>query len=115
MAKRYAIWDKKTSVITPSGNIYTSDEWMNKYPVSKLDNIIVVCAAGEVNGSFFGILGQMKQIYEANGVDFSSCETPEQCLEAIEAYEDEMNKPNTEPTTEERIAAALEFQNLMSM
>ena len=41
--------------------------------------------------------------------------TLEQCLEAIEAYEDEINKPNTDPTTEERIAAALEFQNLMSM
>lgn len=115
MLKRYSIWDKKASIITPSGAVFTAEEWMEQYPVAKLENIIVICSAGEINGGFFGTLGQMKQIYEANGVDFSSCETPEQCLEAIETYEDEMNKPNTEPTTEERIAAALEFQNLMSM
>lgn len=113
--KRYAIWDKKSQIITPVGEVLSPEQWKARYPVAALDNITVVCGAGEINGSFFGTLGQMKQMYEANGVDFSSCETPEQCLEAIEAYEDEMNKPNTEPTTEERIAAALEFQNLMSM
>lgn len=113
--KRYAIWDKKSQIITPVGEVLSPEQWKARYPVAALDNITVVCGAGEINGSFFGTLGQMKQMYEVNGVDFSSCETPEQCLEAIEAYEDEMNKPNTEPTTEERIAAALEFQNLMSM
>ena len=113
--KRYAIWDKKSTVITPIGEVLTPEQWKERYPVAALESAIIVCAAGEINGSFFGTLGQMKQIYEANGVDFSSCKTPEQCLEAIEAYEDEMNKANTEPTTEERIAAALEFQNLMSM
>lgn len=115
MTKRYAIWDKKSPVITPSGEIFTADEWKARYPVAALENITVVCGAGEMNGSFFGTLGQMKQMYGANGVDFSQCTSPEQCLEVIEAYEDEMNKPNTEPTTEERIAAALEFQNLMAM
>ena len=37
-----------------------------------LDNITVVCAAGEANGGFFGTLGQMVQRYEAQGADFSA-------------------------------------------
>lgn len=45
-----------------------------------LANITVVCAAGEVNGGFFGILGQMVQMYEAQGADFSFCETDEEKL-----------------------------------
>ena len=33
----------------------------------------------------------------------------------IEAFEIAMNTPSDEPSAEERIAAALEFQNLMNL
>ena len=74
----------------------TAEQWINRYPVAGLPNITVVCAAGEVNGAFFGTLGQM---------------------EAIEAFEDKMNTPSVsdEPTAEERIAAALEYQVMASL
>ena len=39
----------------------------------------------------------------------------ETVLKVIEAFEDAMNEPSDEPTPEERIAAALEFQNVMSL
>lgn len=112
MAKRYAIWDKETPIITPIMEVLTPEQWKERYPVAKLDNITVVCAAGEINGGFFGTLGQMVQMYEAQGCDFSACTTDEEKLEAIEAFEDAMNAPSTEPTAEERIAAALEYQNM---
>ncbi len=112
--KRYAIWDKQSTVITPSGEIFTAQEWKAKFPVAALDTITVVCGAGEINGAFFGTLGQMVQMYEAQGADFSACKTDEEKLAVIEAFEDEMNKPNTEPTAEERIAAAMEYQNMMA-
>ena len=35
-------------------------------------------------------------------------------LEVIEAFEDAMNTPSTEPTAEERIAAAMEYQNALA-
>ena len=54
-------------------------------------------------------------MYEAQGADFSEAETDEEKLEVIEAFEDAMNEPSDEPTPEERIAAALEFQNVMSL
>ena len=108
MLKRYAIWDKQSTVITPIGEVLTPEKWIERYPVAGVPSITVVCAAGEINGAFFGTLGQMVQMYTAQGADFSACTTDEEKLEVIEAFEDEMNAPSSEPTAEERQAAALE-------
>lgn len=115
MAKRYAIWDKKTSIITPSGEIFTPDQWKTKFPVAALENITVVCSAGEINGGFFGTLGQMKKRCEDQGIDFSKASTNDEILDIIEAWEDQINASNEGPTSEERIAAALEYQNLATL
>ena len=106
--KRYAIWDKASPIITPIGEVLSAEQWIARYPVAGVQSITVVCAAGEINGGFFGTLGQMVQMYEAQGADFSSCETAEDKLAVIEAFEDAMNAPSTEPTPEERQAQALE-------
>lgn len=106
--KRYAIWNKVDPIITPIGEVLTAEQWIERYPVAGVPSITVVCAAGEINGGFFGTLGQMVQMYEAQGADFSACTTNEEILETIEAFEDAMNAPSTEPTAEERQAAALE-------
>ena len=105
---RYAIWDKVSPVITPIGEVLTAEQWKARYPVAGVESIKVVCAGGEINGAFFGTLGQMVDMYGKNGCDFSDCVTDEDYLNAIEAFEDEMNKPSTEPTAEERQATALE-------
>ena len=57
----------------------------------------------------------MKSMYEQSGADFSECESNEDILAAIEAFEDKMNTPDPTPSAQERIAAALEYQNLLSM
>ena len=112
---RYAIWDKKTPIITPVGEVLTPEQWIERYPVAGLDSITVICAAGEINGGFFGTLGQMKTMYENEGADFSECTTDQEVLDMIEAFEIAMNTPSNEPSVEERIAAAMEFQNLMNL
>lgn len=112
---RYAIWNKQDPILTPIGEVLTAEQWKDRYPVAKLDNIKIVCGSGEINGSFFGTLGQMVAMYEKNGCDFSNCTTDEEKLAAIEAFEDVMNTPSTEPTTDERIAAALEYQVMISL
>jgi len=121
MARRYAIWNKVDPVITPIGEVLTAEQWIARYPVAKLDSITVVCAAGEINGGFFGTLGQMVQMYEAQGADFSNATTPEEKLEVIEAFEDSLRNPvgisNEELTATSlaSIAASLEFQNMMTL
>lgn len=113
--KRYAIWDKTSPVIVPTGKVFTAEQWKEKYPAAALESITVVCAAGEINGGFFGTLGQMEQMYAAQGADFSACETAEDKLAVIEAFEDALNAPGTEASAEERIAAALEYQVMASL
>ncbi len=115
MAKRYAIWNKQDPVITPVGEVLSAAQWVERYPVAGIPSITVVCAAGEVNGGFFGTLGQMEQLYAAQGCDLSACATAEEKLAAIEAFEDALNAPSTEPTADERIAAALEYQVMASL
>ncbi len=112
---KYAIWNKKDSIITPVGEVLSAEQWITRYPVAALDSITVVCGAGEINGSFFGTLGQMKKMAEDRGCDFSECASNEEVLAKIEAFENEINSVSTEPTAEERIAAALEYQVLNSM
>ena len=113
--KRYAIWNKTDPIIPPIGEVLTAEQWIKRYPVAGVPSITIVCAAGEINGGFFGTLGQMVQMYEAQGADFSACTTNEEKVGVIEAFEDTMNTPSDEPTTDERIAAALEYQVMASL
>ena len=113
--KRYAIWNKQDLILTPIGEVLTAEQWIERYPIAGVPTVTVVCAAGEINGGFFGTLGQMTQMYEAQGADFSACVTAEDKLAVIEAFEDYLNTPSDEPTTDERIAAALEYQVMASL
>lgn len=113
---RYAIWNKSDAILTPVGEVFTAEQWIARYPIAGLENIKVVCAGGEINGAFFGTLGSMVESYTSRGCDFSSCETDQDKLDAIEAFEDAANTPDeTYISTDERIAAALEAQVMMSM
>lgn len=105
---RYAIWNKKDPVITPVGEFLTAEQWIERYPVAGVESIKIVCAGGEINGAFFGTLGQMVEMYTSAGCDFTDCVSDQDKLDAIEAFEDAMNAPSTEPTPEERQTKALE-------
>ena len=109
---KYAIWNKTDSIITPIGEVISAEKWIEKHPVAGLSNITVVCAAGEINGAFFGTLGQMVMRYTNDGCDFSACTTDEEKIAAINAFEtakaEAAAAAAAEPTAEERTAAALE-------
>lgn len=115
--KRYAIWNRSDNVITPVGEVLTPEKWIERWPVAGVPTIVPVVAAGEINGAFFGTLGEMVRRAEAEGCDFSACTTDEEKLAAIEAFEDAMaaeaaeaarKAAEQEASTAERQAAALE-------
>ena len=110
---RYQIWDKESQVITPIGEVLEPAQWIDRYPAAAV--LKTVCAGGELNGAYFGIFSTMVEHYEKMGCDFSNCVEDQDFLDAIEAFEDAMNAPSNEPTAEERIAAALEYQTLASL
>ena len=128
---RYAIWNKKDPILTPVGEVLTAEQWVERYPVAGVASITVVCAGGEINGAFFGTLGQMVELYEKQGCNFSTCETAEDKLAAIEAFEDEREaedeaeakaKAEKDAVTAElnasslaSIAASMEYQNMMTL
>ena len=119
---KYAIWNKQDPILTPIGEVLTAEEWIQRYPIAGVDSITVVCAAGEINGGFFGTLGQMVQMYEAQGADFSACETNEDKLAVIEAFEDARNDTSGTVSNEEltatslaSIASSMEYQNMLTL
>lgn len=123
MLNKYCIWDKTSNVYTPSGNMYTAEEWINKYKWINIPGMVPVMSAGNINGAMIADLASMKKNAIAQGCTFTDGMTDEQVLEAIEAWENQKSEEakvaaqeaaNT-PTTEERIAAALEYQNLLAM
>lgn len=122
MLKRYAIWDKVSDIYTPVGERLTADQWIQRYGWIKAPGAVPVIAAGLINGALIDELSQMKKRYEQQGCVFKEGLSDEQVLDAIEAFEDQKaaeakaaaeEAANT-PTTEERIAAALEYQNLLN-
>ena len=115
---RYTIWNKTDAILTPVGEVISAEKWIERYPIAGIPSITVVCGGGEINGAFFGTLGSMVEHYSKQGADFSACTTAKEKLSVIEAFEDareaEAKALASEPTAEERIAAALEYQNMLS-
>ena len=112
---KYQIWDKTSNVFTPVGENLTPEMWINRYGWIANPVAIPVIASGVINGAFIGELNEMKALYERMGAVFTDGISNEELLAEIEAFEDEMNKPRTEVSTDERIAAALEAQVMLSL
>lgn len=125
--KNYAIWNKQDNILTPIGEVLTPEKWIERYPIAGIESITVVCAAGEINGGFFGTLGEMVRIAEAQGADFSKCTTDEEKLAVIEALEEQKlaeAKAKAEEAAQQQaldseslasIAASMEYQNMMTL
>ena len=91
----------------PSGEIATSVKIKQQFPAVEVFPHVL-----EVNGHVCQAVMEIAALRELHGIDESLTES-----EAIEALEVKINAPPPEPevTAEERIAAALEFQNLLSL
>ena len=123
MSKRYALWDKVSDIYTPVGERLTAQQWIDRYGWIKAPGSVPIVAAGLINGALIDELGQMKTRYEQQGCVFADGMSNQEVLDAIEAFEDQRaaeakaaaeEAANT-PSAEERLAAAVEFQNLMNM
>lgn len=111
---RYKIWDKQETIYTPSGEEFTPEQWLNRYPWAKRDGVKMVVSGELINGAFCGEFETMKHRAEKMGVTFTDGMTDEEVLVAIEEFE--LHPPGADqPSIEERTAAALEAQVLMAM
>lgn len=114
MAK-YKIWDKKETIYTLVGEKLTAEQWLERYSWADIPGVKMIIGGGAINGTMAMEFEATKEFYEKTfNADFSSCTTDEEVLAKMEEID---NTPveNTDPTTEERTAAALEFIALSSL
>lgn len=111
---RYAIWNKTDDIYTPVGEKLTASQWLARYSWANIPGVKMVIGGGAINGTVAMEFDSMKEQYELMGCDFKDCTTDAQILAAIETFE---NTPKTasDPSPEERIAAALEYQVMASL
>lgn len=108
--KKILIYDKKTTYMYPNGKVATPEVVKADYPATEYFTFVIETnARKEVIYGFYN-LSALRGSY---GIEDSLSDE-----EAITKIEEIMNTPeevSDEPTAEERIASALEYQNLMSM
>jgi len=116
----YKIWDKQEDIWTPGvdpvtgKSQFTAQEYIQRFaPWAARPDITVVVGGGELNGEFFGSFNSVFRVYQNIGAQIDDTMTPQQVLDVIEDFKN--NPPEPPPSPEERIAAALEFQNLVTM
>ena len=83
----------------------TAEQWLTRYPWAKKTKMIV--GGGVINGSVALVFDDYVAMMTKMGCDFSGCNSDEEILAAIEAFED--NPPSASVVTDQtRIADALE-------
>lgn len=108
--KKLIIYDKKTTYMYPSGAVATPERVMKDYPAAESFTFVIeTTEAQEVMYGFYP-LSSLRSQY-----NIDSSLSVEESLLSIEKIMNVHEEASTEPTAEERIASALEYQNLMSM
>lgn len=110
---KYKIWNKQDNLVTPIGKILTPQEVFAQYPASQVEGIKYIIADQPINMAVFMEFEQTKNVYKSIGANIADDMTDEEVLQAIQEFEE--TPPATGPTAEERIASALEFQNLLAI
>jgi hypothetical protein len=110
---RYKIWNKQDNIYTIAPDetgkaVFTPDEWMAKYPWAGIPGVKTIIGGGAINGTVCMQFDMTIEMYRKAGVEITDDMTDAEALAAIEDFED--NPPAGEPTPEERMAAALEYQ-----
>lgn len=111
---RYKIWDKQEPIYTPVGEMFTAQQWLDKWPWAKLPNTKCVISAGPINGAVMMEFGALVENYRRMGCQIDpETMTDEEILQAIEAFED--NPPQAPVTPEERAQAMEEYKFMVTI
>lgn len=119
---KYVFWDKQSPIYTLGRDaetgkmVWDAQEYIDTHaPWAANPAVKVIVAGGPINGLLFMEFEATKATYIKMGLDIPDGLADEQILQLIEDFEDLNNMPEQTPTAQERIAAAMEYQNLMTM
>ena len=110
---RYKIYDNESNVFTPSGEMFTAEQWLERYPWGKVAKMVV--GGGVINGSVAFVYDDFVDMMKKAGCDFTGCTTDEEVLAKIEEFEDAARTASTGISDQTRIADALEDMVALSL
>lgn len=105
------IWDKATPLIYPNGTRSEASQVFKDYPITQYATTVLGVTAEVPDGIMAGSIDSLEMLRNIHNIDPSLSDD-----QAVQAIQDIQNTPPPVPasTPEDRIAAALEFQNLMA-
>ena len=103
------VWNKQDSLILPNGKVCTPEEVYQDYPWARFAETVII----GINGGITSSIDNLSILCDAH--DVVELESGEDTLLAIKNKIENDKLKALEPTAEERIASAMEFQNLMSL
>lgn len=110
---KYKIWDKQETLVTPIGEVLTAEQVISKYPMANLPNMKFIICDTPISMGVFMEFEQTKMQYKQMGAPIEDGMTDQEVLDAITWFEE--NPQDPEPSPEERMAAAMEFQAMISV
>ncbi len=110
------IWDKVSPIFTPSGEMFTAEQWIEMYKWANIPGAIPVISVGPINGGEMSELSVLKANAVSMGATFADNLTSEELLDAIVAFHDEANAAAANAVSDQtRIADALEDMNELQL
>lgn len=109
----YKLWNKTDTLATPSGAVFTAEQIRQQYRAVDIPDSKWIINTGVISMGVFMEFEATKDCYRRQGVKFTDDMTDQQVLDAISAWEE--NPPKAAPSAEERMAAAMEFANILNM
>lgn len=110
---KYKIWNGTETLVTPIGEVLTPSQVVQRYPAAGIIGMKYIICDAPISMGVFQEFTQTINHYKMLGVIITEEMTDQEMLDAISYFEE--NPPAPEPSTEERIAAALEFQAMMQI
>lgn len=107
---KYEIYNPEKTYVFMSGNLATPEEVARQYPASKTIKFVV--ETDDYGESMYGFQS-FTSLKTLMGIDSSL--NDKDALAEMEAIRNAPPEVDETPTAEERIAAAMEFQNMMSI
>jgi len=108
----YQVWNGKDNIYTPGGKMYTAEEWKEKYEWIKYPGAKMIITTPPINGGVALEFTAVVENYKRMGAPITDDMTDEEICDLINEWD--VKDPDPFVSPEERIAAALEAQIVLS-
>lgn len=112
MKTNLEIYDSKKTYLYPNMTLAAPEDITNTFPAVNITKCVITT---DTEGNMFYSVEPLSAMVNRLGADTSQCKSDEEILTLLENIIDNPRTPEPEITAQDRIAAALEYQNLLSM